>query len=332
MSRPIEELAVIGDTATAAIVTRDGCIPWLCMPRFDSGACFAALVGTDDDGMWSLAPQGDFRVVQHAYSDESLLLETVYETSDGAQVRVVDAMDPAGDTTRLMRLVVGVRGTVRMETRFRIRFDYGRVVPWIHRAPGALVAIAGPDGAALYTNVPLEGHDHEHTATFDVAEGERVGFELVYFPSYERQPGPSDLTRSLRRIDLFWREWARTCSYQGPDRALVMRSLLTLKVLTDAKTGAIAAAPTTSLPEQLGGVRNWDYRYCWLRDATFVLVALLNAGYEAEAFAWRGWLLRAAAGNPEAVQILYGLRGERRLPEFEAAWLAGYAGSRPVRI
>ena len=214
----------------------------------------------------------------------------------------------------------------------RIRFDYGQVVPWIHRASGTVVAVAGPDAVALYADVPLRGEDLSTVAEFWVGPGERVGFEMAYFPSYRAQPGPSDIITALRRTEVFWREWARTCRYDGPWRDVVVRSLLTLKALTDARTGAVLAAPTTSLPETLGGVRNWDYRYCWLRDATFVLVALLNAGYEEEAFAWRAWLLRAVAGNPEQLQILYGLRGERRLPEFEAPWLRGYADSRPVRI
>jgi GH15 family glucan-1,4-alpha-glucosidase len=219
-----------------------------------------------------------------------------------------------------------------MRSQMRIRFDYGQVVPWIHRASGTVVAIAGPDALALYADVPLRGEELSTVAEFWVGPGERVGFEAAYFASYRQQPGPSDVSTALRHADVFWREWARTCRYEGPYRDMVVRSLLTLKALTDARTGAVIAAPTTSLPEQIGGVRNWDYRYCWLRDATFVLVALLNAGYEEEAFAWRAWLLRAVAGNPSQLQILYGLRGERRLPEFEAPWLRGYAGSRPVRI
>jgi GH15 family glucan-1,4-alpha-glucosidase len=332
MSRPIEDYALIGDTRTAALVSRDGCIDWLCLPRFDSGACFAALVGEDENGMWSLRPQGHANAIGRAYREDSMILETRYELEDGGRVRVVDAMLPGSDVPRVVRLVSGEAGRVAMRSQMRIRFDYGQVVPWIHRASGTVVAVAGPDAVALYADVPLRGEDLSTVAEFWVGPGEHVGFEMAYFPSYEPQPGPSDISTALRRTDVFWREWARTCRYDGPWRDVVVRSLLTLKALTDARTGAVLAAPTTSLPEELGGVRNWDYRYCWLRDATFVLVALLNAGYEEEAFAWRAWLLRAVAGNPEKLQILYGPRGERRLPEYEAPWLSGYAGSRPVRI
>ncbi|MBV9027350.1 MAG: glycoside hydrolase family 15 protein, partial [Candidatus Eremiobacteraeota bacterium] len=332
MSRPIEDYALIGDTRTAALVSRDGCIDWLCLPRFDSGACFAALVGDEENGMWSLRPQGHADAISRAYREDSMVLESRYELEDGGRVRVVDAMLPGSDVPRVVRQVIGEAGRVAMRSQLRIRFDYGQVVPWIHRASGTVVAVAGPDAVAQYADVPLRGEGLSTVAEFWVGPGERVGFELAYFPSYDPQPGPSDVLTALRRTDIFWREWARTCRYDGPWRDIVVRSLLTLKALTDARTGAVLAAPTTSLPEELGGVRNWDYRYCWLRDATFVLVALLNAGYEEEAFAWRGWLLRAVAGNPEKLQILYGPRGERRLPEFEAPWLSGYADSRPVRI
>ncbi|HEX3463181.1 MAG TPA: glycoside hydrolase family 15 protein [Candidatus Elarobacter sp.] len=332
MSRPIEDYALIGDTRTAALVCRDGSIDWLCLPRFDSGACFARLIGGGGNGSWTLAPKGGGRVVDRRYRENSLILETIWETDGGGRVRVVDGMLPESDVPRVVRHVVGERGRVAMHTCVSLRFDYGRVVPWIRRSSGTLVACAGPDAVALYGDVGLECGDENTMTEFSIAEGHRVSFELAYFPSYEQQPGPTDVLSSLRRTDAFWREWAATCKYDGPWRPMVMRSLLTLKALNDAKTGAVLAAPTTSLPEQLGGVRNWDYRYCWLRDATFVLVALLNAGYEEEAFAWRAWLLRAVAGNPRNLQILYGLRGERRLPEFEAPWLPGYADSRPVRI
>ncbi len=331
MTRPIEDYALIGDTHTAALVSRDGSIDWLCLPRFDSGACFAALVGGEDNGSWRIAPREPVTSSRRAYRTDSLVVETVHETASG-RVRVVDGMLPGSETPRVVRLVTGEAGVVKMRSDIKLRFDYGRIVPWVRSSSSAVVAIAGPDGAALYADVPLRGEDMATVAEFEVSAGQRVGFELAYFPSYEAQPGPSDVLSALRRTDVYWREWARTCRYEGPWRDAVVRSLLTLKALTAAKTGAVMAAPTTSLPEQLGGVRNWDYRYCWLRDATFVLVALLNAGYEEEAFAWRAWLLRAVAGNPQQLQILYGLRGERRLPEFEAHWLAGYAGSRPVRI
>ncbi|HEY0613375.1 MAG TPA: glycoside hydrolase family 15 protein, partial [Candidatus Elarobacter sp.] len=331
MSRPIEDYALIGDNRTAALVSRDGTVEWLCLPRFDSGACFAKLVGDDDNGAWSLAPDGG-RVVERRYRQDSLVLETVWEVDGGARVRVVDGMLPGSDVPRLVRMVVGERGRVRMRSQICIRFDYGQIVPWVHRASGTFFACGGPDAIALYADVPLTVEGNTTLADFEAGPGDRIGLELAYYPSYEQQPGPSDVASALRHTDVFWREWARTCGYDGPWREMVVRSLLTLKALTDVKTGAVLAAPTTSLPEEIGGVRNWDYRYCWLRDATFVLVALLNAGFEEEAFAWRAWLLRAVAGNPKQLQILYGLRGERRLPEFEAPWLKGYAGSRPVRI
>jgi GH15 family glucan-1,4-alpha-glucosidase len=331
MARRIEDYALIGDTRTAALVGRDGTIEWLCLPRFDSGACFAKLVGDDDNGSWSLAPKGG-RVVERRYREDSLLLETIWEVDGGVRVRVVDGMLPGSDAPRVVRLVVGEHGRATMTSRIEIRYDYGRVVPWLRHAAGTFVACGGPDAIALYADVALSVDGDANVAEFEVGEGDRIGMEMAYFSSYDEQPGPSDVTSALRRTDVFWREWARTSTYDGPWREMVMRSLITLKALTDVKTGAVLAAPTTSLPEQIGGVRNWDYRYCWLRDATFVLVALLNAGYEEEAFAWRGWLLRAVAGNPKNLQILYGLRGERRLPEFEAPWLAGYEQSRPVRI
>jgi len=332
MSRRIEDYALIGDTRTAALVGRDGSIDWLCLPNFDSAACFAALVGEDENGSWTLAPVGHASAIRRAYRQDSMVLETTYELDDGARVRVVEAMLPGTDAPRVVRLVIGEAGHVAMRSQIRIRFDYGQVVPWLHRASGALAAVAGPDALALYADVPQRGEELSTVAEFSVGPNERVGFELAYFPSYAELPGPSDVVTALRHADVFWREWARTCRYDGPWRNAVVRSLLTLKSLTDARTGAVVAAPTTSLPECIGGVRNWDYRYCWLRDATFVLVALLNAGYEEEAFAWRAWLLRAVAGNPDQIQILYGLRGERRIPEFEAPWLSGYADSRPVRI
>jgi GH15 family glucan-1,4-alpha-glucosidase len=332
MTRPIEDYALIGDTRTAALVCRDGSIDWLCLPRFDSGACFAALVGDDENGAWTLTPKGHATAIRRAYREDSMVLETTYELEDGGRVRIVDAMLPGSDVPRVVRLVVGEAGRVAVRSQMRIRFDYGQVVPWIHRASGTVVAVAGPDALALYADVPLRGEELSTVAEFWVGSGDRVGFEAAYFASYRQQPGPSDVMTALRHTDVFWREWARTCRYEGPYRDMVVRSLLTLKALTDARTGAVLAAPTTSLPERIGGVRNWDYRYCWLRDATFVLVALLNAGYEEEAFAWRGWLLRAVAGNPDQLQILYGLRGERRIPEFEVPWLRGYADSRPVRI
>jgi GH15 family glucan-1,4-alpha-glucosidase len=332
MSRPLEDYALIGDMRTAALVARDGTIEWLCVPNFDDGACFAALVGEDENGSWSLAPAGRARTIERAYRSQSMVLETTYVLEDGGRVRVTDGMLPGSDVPRIVRLVSGEAGRVAMRSRLRIRFDYGRAVPWVHQQSGALVAIAGPDAAAMYAGVELKPEGLSTVAEFELGAGESVGFELAYFASYEQQPGPSDVASALHRTDEVWREWTRTSRYQGPWGSHVERSLLTLKTLTDMKTGAVIAAPTTSLPERPGGVRNWDYRYCWLRDATFVLVALLNAGYEAEALAWREWLLRAAAANPDELRILYGLRGERHVLEYEASWLNGYGGARPVRI
>ncbi len=331
MSRPLEEYALIGDLRTAALVSRYGSIEWLCLPRFDSPACFAALVGEGTNGFWNLAPQGGIKDVQRAYRPDSMILETTYVTETG-RCRVLDAMLPKSSTPRVVRLVIGDEGHVPLRMQMKVRFDYGRTVPWVHRRGGALVAVAGPDAIVLHSDVETRGENLSTIAEFTVSANDRVAFDLAYFRSYGETPGPIVVRDALERTDAFWRQWAGRCSYQGPDRDAVVRSLLTLKALTFAETGAVVAAPTMSIPEKLGGVRNWDYRYCWLRDATFVLVALLNAGYEAEAYAWRGWLLRAVAGAPSSLQILYGIAGERRIPEFELSYLRGYASSTPVRV
>ena len=253
MTRPIEDYALIGDTRTAALVCRDGSIDWLCLPRFDSGACFAALVGDAENGSWTLTPKGHATAIRRAYREDSMVLETTYELEDGGRVRIVDAMLPGSDVPRVVRLVVGEAGRVAVRSQMRIRFDYGQVVPWIHRASGTVVAVAGPDALALYADVPLRGEELSTVAEFWVGPGERVGFEAAYFASYRQQPGPSDVMTALRHTDVYWREWARTCRYEGPYRDMVVRSLLTLKALTDARTGAVLAAPTTSLPERIGG-------------------------------------------------------------------------------
>jgi GH15 family glucan-1,4-alpha-glucosidase len=331
-SRPLEDYALIGDRRSAALVARDGTIAWLCLPRFDGGACFAELLGDDENGSWRLAPAEAPTTTRRAYRPESMVLETVHEVAGFGRVRVTDAMLLDGPWPRVVRVVEGVEGRVTMRSQLRLRFDYGRVVPWVHQVAGTLVAVAGPDAAAIYADVPLTGEGYSTVATFAVEPGQSVAFELAWYPSHQPIPGPSDVRAEVFRTDSAWRTWSRSCTYHGPHRALVLRSLLTLRALTHIETGAVVAAPTTSLPERLGGIRNWDYRFCWLRDATFVLTALLDAGYEAEAYAWRAWLLRTVAGNPESLQIMYGIDGARRIPEWSADWLAGYADSRPVHI
>jgi GH15 family glucan-1,4-alpha-glucosidase len=331
MPLPLEDYALIGDCYTAALVGRDGSIDWLCLPRFDAGACFAALLGNPEHGRWLLAPRGDVRATRRRYRDDTLVLETAYETGEGA-VTVLDCMPVRTEVPDLVRVVEGKRGTVRMGMELIIRFDYGSIVPWVQRTDDGLSAIAGPDRLLLRTEAPLRGENFTTISDFTVSPGQRVAFALTWHPSHEEPPAAIDPVWAVAETERWWRAWSGRCSYHGPYRDTVRRSLITLKAMTYAPTGGIVAAPTTSLPEQLGGVRNWDYRYCWLRDATFTLLALLDAGYRDEARAWRNWLLRAVAGRPAEAQILYGLAGERRLPEREVPWLPGYAGSRPVRV
>jgi GH15 family glucan-1,4-alpha-glucosidase len=331
MPSRIEDYALIGDCYTAALVGRDGSIDWLCLPRFDSGACFAALLGTPDNGRWLLAPAADVRSSRRRYRDDTLVLDTDFET-DGGAVTVTDCMPARMHAPDLVRVVEGKRGQVRMRFELAIRFDYGSVVPWVERIDGGVSAIAGPDRVIVVSPVPLRGEGFTSVADFVVSEGQRVAFTLLWHRSHEETPPPIDAYWAVVNTESWWREWAARCTYQGPYRDQVVRSLITLKALTYAPTGGIVAAPTTSLPEWIGGPRNWDYRYCWLRDATFMLLALLNNGYLDEARAWRGWLLRAVAGRPEEASILYGLAGERMLPEVELDWLPGYEGSRPVRV
>jgi GH15 family glucan-1,4-alpha-glucosidase len=327
----IEDYALIGDCETAALVSLDGSIDWLCWPRFDSGACFAALLGNRDNGRWLITPRGETKC-RRKYRDDTLILDTEYENADGA-VRVTDFMPLRGDNADLVRLVTGVRGRMEMRTEIVFRFDYGSIVPWVTRLEdGVLRAVAGPDMLLLHTDVELRGEGLTTVGEFTIGEGQTAAFVLTWGPSHLRPPKAVDPRLALSDTEKFWRQWSSRCTYRGEWRDAVVRSLLTLKGLTYRPTGGIVAAPTTSLPELIGGTRNWDYRFCWLRDATLTLLALMDAGYYDEAVEWRDWLLRAAAGSPSQVQIMYGLAGERHLREWEVPWLAGYEGSKPVRI
>ena len=333
MSSRIEDYALIGDCETAALVGRDGSIDWLCWPRFDSGACFARLLGTAEHGRWIVAPNVQPSRVTRHYRDGTLILETDFETADGA-ITLIDFMPLHGVGSDLVRLVVGRHGRSAMRTELALRFDYGSAVPWVTRLEDGtgLRAVAGPDMVVLRTPIALRGEGLKTVGEFTVGAGEIVPFVLSYGPSHLPAPEPFDAQAALDETEAFWRAWAAHCRYEGPWMEAVLRSHITLKALTFAPTGGIVAAPTTSLPEKIGGPRNWDYRYCWLRDATFTLMSLMEAGYYEEAGAWRDWLLRAVAGSPSQIQIMYGLAGERRLTEWEISWLPGYQGSRPVRI
>ncbi len=359
MPSKIEDYALIGDCETAALVSRDGSIDWLCWPRFDSGACFAALLGTPDHGRWRIAPQGHVRAVHRRYLPGTLVLETVFETDTGTisltdlmTVRLPGNATTRDDTSDLIRIVRGLSGTVEMRMDLTLRFDYGASVPWVSRvleATGAtadgpcraddtlgpdcvLRAVAGPNMTTLRTPAPLRGENLSTVADFSVSEGEAMPFVLTHSPSHLPLPDSIDAIEAQVDIEARWRAWSGRCQGAGEWTEAVLRSLITLKALTYHRTGGVVAAPTTSLPEQLGGVRNWDYRYCWLRDATLTLLALMNAGYYNEARAWREWLERAIAGSPSQVQIMYGIAGERRLGEWTVPWLPGYEGSQPVRI
>lgn len=328
----IEDYAMVGDLHTAALVSADGSIDWLCMPRFDSPACLASLVGGPDTGYWRIAPVGGERCTRRRYAEDTLVLETDWETDSGV-VRVIDFMPPRDGVPDLVRIVVGLSGTVSMRGEFRLRFDYGRIRPWVRRHGDEITAIAGPDAVRLRTPVPLRGENWSTVSDFVVRAGERVPFVLTWSPGHEPEPPVIDAEEALTDTLDFWAAWsARGHRVDGPYEDAIRRSLITLKALTYQPTGGIVAAPTTSLPERLGGSRNWDYRYCWLRDSTYTLQALLAAGYHEEARAWREWLLRAVAGDPAELQIMYALDGTRRLPEAELPWLAGYEGSSPVRI
>ncbi len=331
MASRIEDYALLGDCQGAALVDRNGSIDWLCLPRFDSDACFAAIIGTEENGFWRIRPAAPVRSVRRAYRPATLTLETEFTTDEGVVV-LIDFMAVGDPVPDLVRIVVGVSGTVTMHMELVLRTNYGMTIPWVRRTPGGLQAISGPDLFRLTTPVALRGEHLRTIADFTVQAGERVPFVFDWSASTDAPPPPVEAEAALARCDAFWQTWATRSSVTGPDAALVQRSLLTLKALTYAPTGGIVAAPTTSLPEAIGGVRNWDYRYCWVRDAAFTLYSLISAGYHDEARAWRDWLLRAAAGAPSQLQILYGIAGERRLVEVELPWLAGYEGSKPVRI
>ena len=331
MPSRIEQYAVIGDTQTAALVADDGSIDWLCAPRFDSPAFFASLLGTPDHGRWLIGPKAGGRATRRRYRDGTLVLETEFDTPEGT-VRISDCMPIHDDHVDVVRLVQGVSGRVPMHTELVIRFDYGSAVPWVHQQGGPLKAIAGPDALVLHTPVRLKGEDLRHRGDFVVAAGDTVPFVLTWYPSHHHPPHGVDPQRATAETTGWWRQWSERSTYRGKWADLVNRSAITLKALTYAPTGGIIAAATTSLPEFIGGVRNWDYRYCWLRDATFSLYALMSVGYIDEARRWRDWLVRAVAGSPDRLQIMYGPAGERRLTEFEIDWLPGYEGSKPVRV
>jgi GH15 family glucan-1,4-alpha-glucosidase len=332
VSGRIEDYALIGDTRTAALVGSNGSIDWFCVPRFDAPACFAALLGDERNGSWRIAPADESATSSRAYRDRTLVLETTFVTSTGS-VRIVDCMLMGAPTPRIRRVVEGIAGSVAMKMDYAVRFDYGSIVPWVRRVDGGLLAVAGPDALFLTSDVEPEPDGERHVAAFDVAAGDRIIFELAYFASFEERP--PEVRMSDDALDATvdaWRSWSAACTYDGPYKDAMLRSLLTLRALTYAPTGGIVAAATTSLPEQLGGIRNWDYRFCWLRDATLTLYALLSGGYTDSASAWSDWLMRAVAGSPDDLQIVYSLRGMRRIPEIELEWLAGYEGSKPVRI
>ena len=330
MPSRIEDYALIGDLQTCALVARDGSIDWMCIPRFDSPACFAALLGEPKHGRWLLAPASSVRSVRRRYRGDSLVLETEIECDEG-RVRIIDFMPIRTRVVDLVRIVEGIEGSVSMRMELEIRFDYGSIVPWVRSIGNGIRAIAGPDTIYCRGDAPMHGEGLATVAQFEVAAGQRVAFDLTWTSTYGPEPDHEDAQSRLEETEAFWHEWSSRCTYDGPWRDAVMRSLITLKALTYEPTGGLVAAATTSLPEHIGGVRNWDYRHCWLRDATFSLYALTVGGYTDEARAWREWLVHAAAGRPEELQIMYGITGERRLTELELDWLPGYEGSRPVR-
>jgi GH15 family glucan-1,4-alpha-glucosidase len=333
MPLAIEDYGLIGDFETAALVGRDGSIDWLCWPAFDSDACFAALLGTEKNGRWLITPCGKINKTSRRYWERTLILETRFETEEGV-VALIDFMPPRGEASDVVRLVRGIEGRVKMRMQLVIRFGFGIDIPWVKRTEdrSALLAIAGPDMTVLRSPIETRGENMTTVADFEVGAGETIPFVLTYGPSHVELPEPIEPEAALKDTEDFWKEWCGRSTYEGEHRELVLRSLITLKAQTFAPTGGIVAAPTTSLPEKLGGVRNWDYRFCWLRDATFTLLALMNSGYTEEALAWHNWLLRAAAGAPNNMQIMYGIWGQRRLLEWEAGWLPGYEGARPVRV
>jgi GH15 family glucan-1,4-alpha-glucosidase len=327
----LEDYGFIGDTHTGALVGINGSIDWLCTPRFDSDACFAALLGTEKNGHWQISPREHVQRSRHAYRGDTLVLETIFETTHGT-VRLMDCMPPSDGHRHVVRIVEGMEGRVEMELKLVIRFDCGMTIPWVKRSEEGLTAIGGPNALVLRSDVPTYGEDLSTVARFSVGQGERKSFVLSWYPSHEPIPAPINAWQALVETENHWTEWSARCTFRGEYRPAVIRSLLTLKALTYAPTGGIVAALTTSLPEKLGGVRNWDYRFCWLRDATFTLYSFMMAGYTEEAAAWSHWLLRAVAGDPAQLQIMYGMAGERRLTEVQLPHLVGYENSTPVRL
>jgi GH15 family glucan-1,4-alpha-glucosidase len=327
----IEEYAIIGDTQTAALVDCGGSIDWVCFPRFDSGACFAALLGDRDNGRWRISPRSDIRAVRRRYRGETLILETEMETDEGV-VRLIDFMPLRGERPDIVRIVEGVAGVVRMAVELTVRFDTGRIIPWVRRRDDSLTFTAGPDALCLRGDVDVHGEEFTTVGEFELRAGERRKMTMTWFPSHQPLPECVDPLDALSETERWWQDWSAQCTYEGAWKEPVRTSLRVLKALTFGPTGGIVAAPTTSLPEWIGSSRNWDYRYCWLRDATLTLYAFMLGGYTAEAEAWREWLLRAAAGDPARLQIMYGVGGEQRLIEYEAPWLSGFAGSKPVRL
>ncbi|MGH7985143.1 MAG: glycoside hydrolase family 15 protein [Candidatus Binataceae bacterium] len=334
MAQRIEDYAIVGNTQTVAMVGRNGSIDWLCMPRFDAGACFAALLGDKENGSWLLTPEAPVKTVRRHYRGDTLVLETEFELAGGERVALIDFMPVMEEDGRvdLVRIVEGRGGSVPMRMDMALRFDYGRIVPWVRRRDYGLSAIAGPDAMQCRTPVEMRGEGFRTVANFTITDRERIPFTMTWYRSHLNEPAAREPFRMLDETHEWWRKWSAQCTHKGRWRKQVMRSLITLKALTYSPTGGIIAAATTSLPEKIGGVRNWDYRFCWLRDATFTLYALLASGYTEEAVAWRQWLLRSIAGQPEELQIMYGLAGERRLTESELPWLKGYEDSRPVRL
>ncbi len=331
MAAKIEDYALIGDCETAALVDKNGSIAWLCWPNFSSDACFAALLGAEDNGYWTIAPSGGEWRTARKYRDHTLILETIFEDADGA-VRLIDFMPVRGENSDVVRIIEGIRGKLPLRMELVLRFDYGRTVPWVTRIKHGIRAVAGPNLAVLRSSVKMRGENLKTIAEFALEEGEREWFTLTYGTSYEPTPKQIDAFKALKETEHFWKQWSSQLNYEGQYHDVIERSLITLKAMTFSPTGGIVAAVTTSLPESIGGVRNWDYRCCWLRDTTFTLLALANGGYYDEAEAWQDWLLRALAGSPDQVQIMYGLKGERQLQEWEVDWLRGYENSRPVRV
>lgn len=330
MPSRIEDYALIGDCHTGALVSKQGSIDWLCLPRFDSAACFAALLGNPEHGRWQICPSEEVKGIKRRYRDGTLVLETEFETGTGSAT-LIDFMPPRTSHMDLIRIVAGRRGRVPMRSELVLRPDYGSLVPWVRRLDSGITAIAGPDGFRVCGDVDLSGEDFKTVSEFEVSAGQSISFTMSWFPSHVPTPPCRDVRSALTKTESWWGDWSSRCEYRGQWREPVLRSLITLKALTYAPTGGIAAALTTSLPEQLGGPRNWDYRCCWPRDATFALYALLESGYVDEARAWRDWLVRAVAGSPSQLQSVYGIAGEHRLLEFEMPWLPGYENSAPVR-